>query len=490
MASPISYTPTPTGLKFHLDPNRVRLLIGPVGCGKSVAACFELFRLMASQDPSPDGFRRTRMIITRESYPMITTTTLRTWKQLFPCPETGRIVHGSPIVHYFEFGDIKAEVVFMSIENDDDIKKLMSLESTFIWMNEARFSMLDILHHAVGRTGRYPSKEFDGVKATRSGVILDTNPPDNDHWLYDQFEIKKPNNYSVHHYPPALIGHKDDVNGLTWTINPDAENIANLGEGADYYLKQVNGPSEEWIRVYLCGEWGSTIDGRPVYPEYSDSVHFAPMLKPVANIPIILGWDFGLTPCCVISQLLPNGQLIILEEIVTSYMGITSFIVNCVNPILSSRYGDFEIEVSVGDPAGSADMGGKLNERQTCFTILKDHGINTIPAKTNAFLPRRESVARRLTTMIDGDPSIKIGPLAPMIRKGLKGAYHYEKVNIAVGKGETKYKEMPDKDQYSHSQDALQYITLQFDSFKAPNSSRTNEHLMNQLGYNTPPRRY
>ena len=490
MSKPLSYTPTPTGLKFHRDPSRVRLLVGPVGCGKSVAACMELFRLMASQEPSPDGFRRSRMIITRESYPMLTSTTLRTWKQLFPTPETGRIVHTSPIVHYFELGDIKAEVVFMSIENEDDIKKLMSLESTFIWMNEARFSMLDILHHAVGRTGRYPSKEFDGVAATRTGVILDTNPPDDDHWLYDQFEVNLPPGYSVLHYPPALIGKRDDVNGLTWEMNPEAENIANLGEGAEYYMKQINGPSEAWIRVFLCGEYGTTMEGRPVYPEYNDAVHYRSNLKPVVNIPINLSLDFGLTPCCIISQLLPNGQLIILEEIVTDYMGITTFVVNCLKPILSNSYGDFEIEISVGDPAGSADMGGKLNERQTCFTILNDHGIYTIPAKTNRFLPRREAVARRLTTMIDGEPAMLIGPKAPRTRKGFKGAYHYRKLMVAVGKGETKYKEEPDKDQYSHTQDAVQYACLQFDNFKATTSSRKADHLMNQLGFDSTPRRY
>lgn len=483
MAKPIVYTPTPTGLKLHQDPNRVRLMVGPVGCGKSVACCMELFRLMASQQPSPDGFRRSRMVITRESYPMLTTTTLKTWKQLFPTPETGRIVHGSPIVHYFEFGDIKAEVVFMSIENHDDIKKLMSLESTFIWINECRFSMLDILHHAVTRVGRYPSKEFDGAGATRSGVILDTNPPDDDHWIYEQFELNLPPGYSVHHYPPALIGHKDDVNGLTWTINPEAENISNLEEGEDYYLKAVNGPSEAWIRVFLCGEYGTTMEGRPVYPEYNDFVHFRANLKPVVGIPLTLGWDFGLTPACVISQMLPNGQLIIIEEIVTDYMGVTSFIVNCVKPILASRYGDFEIGQSVGDPAGSADMGGKLNERQTCFTILKDYGLDTFPAKTNKFMPRREAVARRLTTLIDGEPAFIVGPLAPKTRKGLKGAYHYRKVNIALGKGETKYKEEPEKDQYSHSQDAMQYIALLYDTFKAPDSRASAANLLNNIGF-------
>lgn len=489
MTKPVNYIPTPTGLKFHKDPNRVRALVGPVGCGKSVACCMELFRLMAAQEPSPDGYRRSRMIIVRESYPMLTSTTLRTWKQLFPTPQTGKIVHTSPIVHYFNFGDIKAEVVFMSLETEDDIKKLMSLESTFIWINECRFSMLDILHHSVTRAGRYPSVEFDGVGATRNGVILDTNPPDDDHWFYDQFEVKRPAGYSVHHYPPALLANKTDSNEIEWSINPEAENIANLQEGADYYLKAINGPSEQWIRVFLCGEYGTSNEGRPVFPEYNDTLHYRPSLKPVPGIPITLAWDFGLTPACLISQLLPNGQLIIIDELVTDYMGITNFVVNVVNPYLSSKYSDYEIAVSVGDPAGNAELGTKLNEKQTCLTILKDHGIDTIVAKTNKWLPRKEAVSRRLSTLIDGEPSILIGPNCQRTRKGLKGAYSYRRINVAVGKGETKYKDEPEKDMYSHIQDALQYACLQYDAFKVQDVKQASK-LMRELGYNTQTRRF
>ena len=489
MPKPINYKPTPTGLAFHKDPNNVRLLVGPIGCGKSVACCMELFRLMASQEASVDGFRRTRMVIIRESYPMLTSTTLKTWKDLCPTPETGRIVHASPIVHYFEFGDIKSEVVFMSLETDADIKKLMSLEATFIWINECRFSLLDILHHSVGRAGRYPSQGFGGVEATRSGVILDTNPCADDHWVYNQFETAKlPEGYSVAHYPPGLIGHRDDAGVMHWEANPNAENIENLPK--DYYIKAARGPTEEWVRVFLCGEYGTSSDGRAVYPEYNDMMHYRPNLKPVNGVPITLGWDFGLTPACIIAQLLPNGQLLILEEILTDYMGITSFIVNCVNPILTNKYGEFEIATSVGDPAGSADMGGKLNERQTCFTILKDHGIDTKAAKTNKFLPRRESIARRLTTLVDGEPAIMFGPDAPRTRKGMKGAYHYRKINVAVGQGETKFKEEPEKDQYSHPHDALQYIGLEYDNFKAPETTQKINSLLNNLGYGNSGRRF
>ena len=82
------------------------------------------------------------------------------------------------------------------------------------------------------------------------------------------------------------------------------------------------------------------------------------------------------------------------------------------------------------------------------------------------------------------------GPDAPRTRKGMKGAYHYRKINVAVGQGETKFKEEPEKDQYSHPHDALQYIGLEYDNFKAPETTQKINSLLNNLGYGNSGRRF
>lgn len=486
----LKYVSSPTAAKFHTHPAYVRLLMGPVGCGKSVACCLELFRLMAEVPKGQDGYRRSRTVVIRETYPELKSTTIMTWKSLFPTPETGRMVYSSPIIHYFEYGDIRAEIVFLSMENELDIKKLMSFECNFVWINEARYSLREILRIAVQRTGRSADAKSlkldeNNEKAsykTRNCVLLDTNPCDDDHWIYKLFEEEKPNNHAVFYYPPALIKNADNE----WIPNKKAENINNLDEGFDYYLKQLGGATEEWINVYICGKYGSSYDGRPVYPEYNETIHLVNNLVPVKGIPLSLGWDFGLTPACVICQFLPTGQLLVLDELTTEYMGLTNFIKDIVTPFLSHNYASFKVDISLGDPAGV--QASQLNEGQTCFTILKDNGFPSQPGRTNDFLPRKESVSRRLSSLSDGKASLVISDRCKTLRKGFKGGYHYQRINVAVGRDETKYKDQANKNQYSHAHDALQYVCMHYDNFKSNSSNSTKEKakLIKKLGLNTP----
>lgn len=471
----LNYEANQTAAQFHRDPSRIRLLVGPVGCGKSVACCMELFRLMASMPKSSDGKRYSRMLIIRETFPELKSTTLKTWLDLFPVPKTGRLVMGSPIVHYFKLKDIRSEVMFMSIETERDIKKMMSFECTFVWINEARYSIKEVLAKAVQRAGRYPPKRIMN-DPFRNGVILDTNPCDDDHWIYRVFEEEKPEDFSVIHYPPAL---KKSDSGL-WIPNEDAENIENLPEGYHYYLKQLAGNSEEWIRVYLAGEYGSSYDGRPVYPEYNDLLHYKKVINPHANIPLTLGWDFGLTPALIIAQVLPTGQIDVLDEITTDYSGLSNFIDNAVTPLLATKYKDFDIKESIGDPSGEYG-----DQDFAAMTILKSKGYATMAAKTNEVRPRIESVSRRLSSLIDGRPALMISGECKKLRKGFLGGYHFQRINVAIGRNETKYKDMPNKNAYSHPHDALQYICLHYENFKSFHVAKdqSNKDIINRLGF-------
>ena len=79
--------------------------------------------------------------------------------------------------------------------------------------------------------------------------------------------------------------------------DPRAENINNLHEGHDYYLKRLGGKTKDYVKVYYCGEYGFAMDGVPVVPEYADHLHCAKEdLVPVKNLTVYVGLDFGLTP--------------------------------------------------------------------------------------------------------------------------------------------------------------------------------------------------
>ena len=46
-----------------------RLIMGPIGSGKSTACIIEILRRTRMQQPDSDGKRRTRWLIVRNSYP-------------------------------------------------------------------------------------------------------------------------------------------------------------------------------------------------------------------------------------------------------------------------------------------------------------------------------------------------------------------------------------------------------------------------------------
>ena len=55
MALDINYTPPPTGAKFMESDAKMRVLMGPVGSGKSVTCSFEVVRRASLQAPNAQG---------------------------------------------------------------------------------------------------------------------------------------------------------------------------------------------------------------------------------------------------------------------------------------------------------------------------------------------------------------------------------------------------------------------------------------------------
>ena len=331
---------------------------------------------------------------------------------------------------------VEAEFLFRALDRPNDVKKLLSLELTGAWLNEAREIPKEILDMLVGRVGRYPSKRDGG--ASWFGVILDTNPPDNDHWMYKLFEEELPSNHSIHHQPSG--------------VSKEAENIENLPAG--YYTNMQAGKDKEWINVYVHGQYGFIADGKPVFPEYKDDIHHTNQELPLAgNGTIYVGIDFGLTPAAVIGQITASGQVQILDELVTEDMGAVNF-GKLLHEKLSREYCGCQLEI-YADPAGEQRS---QTDEITPFQILWNQGIEAWPTYTNDFTVRREAVADYMQRLdFKGNPAFLLGPKAKMIRKALSGGYKYKRMQVT---GEARFQDKPDKGRYSHVADALQYMML------------------------------
>ena len=119
------------------DDTFFRGIRGPVGSGKSVGCCVEVFRRALAQEKNEQGIRKSRWAIIRNTNPQLRTTTIKTWLDWFPEDTWGRFQWSVPYTHHIQQGDIDLEVIFLALDRPEDVKKLLSLELTGVWVNEA-----------------------------------------------------------------------------------------------------------------------------------------------------------------------------------------------------------------------------------------------------------------------------------------------------------------------------------------------------------------
>lgn len=484
--SEIVYNAEPTLAKFHASNAFIRGVMGPVGSGKSVGMCMEILRRAIEQRPFRDtNVRKSKWGIVRNTYGELKSTTIRTWLEWVP--ETlGKITWGSPIIHHvmFPLPDgtvVDLEVIFRSLDRPSDIGKLKSLDLTGLFINEVCEEPKAVLDMGAARVGRFPAKKDGG--STWCGIVMDTNAMDTDHWYYCLAEkdtttdrgrkiwkeIKAAEQVmrdegllaegqallEFFRQPPALLFQ----NGL-WVPNRGAENIQHLTDGFAYYLRQVAGKSHEWINTYLAGNYGKVVDGKPVYSEYNEGVHYpGTTVEAIKGLPIVIGLDYGLTPAAGLVQCTPRGQLRVVGELCSDGMGIQRFLYDGLKPYLATNFSGFEFQVT-GDPSGKNREGNEM----TCEKYVKDAGFEYEPAKTNAPIARIEGVSYFLNRMVDGEPGFLLDVSCQMLRKGFAGGYHYKRVQVL---GDERFKDEPDKNAYSHPHDALQYAALKFGGVQA-----------------------
>lgn len=453
------YVAEPTAEAFHNCHDRVRMIMGPFSSGKSTACIWELVLRAQDQLPGPDGVRRSRWAIVRQTYPELKSTTIKSWQEWFGsdiCP----ITFGSPIEGHmrYQLPDktwVDAEFLFLALNIEKDAKKLLSLQLTGAWINEAREVSRTHLDGLTGRIGRYPPDKDGGC--SWAGIIMDTNPPHNRHYLYNLFEIERPEGYRLFKQPPAMLYRNGVLVPNSGNIEPGveaAENISHIKEGFGYYVNLASGKSREFIKVYVLGDYGSVFSGMPVWQEYADHIHCSAQdLDVYRGLPLILGFDFGLTPAAAFVQVAPTGQVRVIDEVVTDGMGIRRMVAEHLKPKLQREYAGMPLIV-FGDPAG---VQRAQTDERSCFDILRSEGFDPKPAPTNAFPARRDVVARALQRTISGDPGFILSPKCRTIREGMQGGYRFE---VRISGGSEVLTESPEKTFQSHICEALQYAML------------------------------
>src|SRR5574343_504688 len=291
--SSVEYKPPATIREFIKDHIPGKLfydwIIGPVGSGKTTGLFMKLAYMAKQQKPGPDGIRRTRCVIVRNTMPQLKDTTMVSWSYWFKDGQAGKWQLTDKIFT-LRFGDVECEVLFRPLDTDDDVARVLSLEVTFAIIDEFVEIPRKIIEALAARCGRYPSKKDGG--ATNWGMWGSSNPSTEDNWWY------------------AYL-HKlcDDPN-------------QNLPDGRDYYTSLEVGKSEAWIKQFIEAQWGFSISGQPVVRTLEPKRHFVSDLKINHGLDLIVGFDPGIAgSALVFCQMDFDGRLNVLGELVQSGYG-------------------------------------------------------------------------------------------------------------------------------------------------------------------------
>lgn len=451
--SDVVFNAPPTVAKFMKSEAFMRVIAGPVGSGKTTGCIFELFRRACQQAPGQDGLRHTRFAILRQTLSQLKATVLKDITTWLRDVATFKV---SDNTVYIEFDDVRSEWVLIPLENPEDQRRLLSSQLTGAWLSESIEMDVDLMPAISGRCGRFPSG-LNGVP-TWYGIIADTNMPSLGSPWHKAMAIDVPYDWQIFFQPGGL---KQDAENLGYlpqtdkTILLPVDDPIRQGQGRKYYERLATAKSPDWIKRYVDAEFGDDPSGTAVFREsFKLAFHVVDEVFPVNGHPLLVGLDFGRDPCAVITQMDHKGRLLVLQEVIAEDMGLEMQLRVGLRPALNNpRYLGKPVAV-VGDPAG---MARSTMYEETSFDLVKRAGFMAYPAPTNDIDPRLRAVEAFLLGQRDGGPQIVIDrQRCPTLIRALSGGYRYAKTRAGVRKP------TPDKNEYSHVMDALQYACTAF----------------------------
>ena len=423
--------------------------MGPLGSGKTTTTIQHLQELCVTHPADAQGYRRSRNVAIRNTYPDLETTTIPDFREVFT-DDIGDFKWSNPPRFNAEIplpdGTIALiEWWFLAMDKEEDVKKLRGFQATFGWLNETKelpksaFDMLD------SRIGRYPRRQDLGDYY--HGIVGDTNSPDEDHWIAQAWE-SPPEGWKIFRQPGAVIWR----NGK-WEMNPLAENVNNLPKG--YYKALIQGKKKDWIEVNVANQFGSIRDGKPVHPDFSMDIHVSRVpLEKNPRSTVIYGIDFGRTPAAVELQKVDLGkgriQVRVLSELVTEDMAALGF-GKILRDVCNEKHDEYTDLAFYGDPSGESQA---QTRDESPFDMLAAAGIEAEPAWTNDPVIRQNSLDSLLTQIYEGHPAILIDPSCKTLIKGLHSGYHFRRLKVS---GTDRYHEKPEKNKWSHVVEALHY---------------------------------
>lgn len=473
----------PVGRAFVEDERIVTGIMGPYGSGKTTTCIQKIVRTTMLQRPGPDGVRRARWCIVRDTYQQLHTNVLNSWRTWFPMEKHNW--NGAEDRHRMSFDvvmldgqppqTIEIETYFRAMGDRKAEDVLKGLELTGLWLNEVDTLDKSVLRFGLPRCGRYPPAKDGGC--AWYGVICDFNAPDIDNWTYELLvEGKLPIDGEAVETLRSRVGPRFGIGFHRQpggrSENPPPENRGNLADG--YYEMMIAGMGPNDVRRFVDNEFGAVRNGQPVYPEYSDTLHCANgALTPSDGRPVCFAVDGGSTPAAVFGDIDDHGRIRWLEELVVFSGGGDDVLEKLGAETFGELVGKFWLE-----KFARCDFGGAWGDPAAWFGPEDEYGwislfwrgfqkavgakaarwrIKPAPCKGNRLEERLEAVRAPLKRNEGGRPAFQLSSSCVRLRRGFNNGYVITRSQLSNG---GRWSDKPLKNDYSHVHDAGQYLNL------------------------------
>lgn len=476
---PYRYVPPgPVAQAFILSTSLTKVIMGPLGGGKTTACAFARIyaATLAPVAWHPGDKKPTRMcrwIVLRDTFRSAEKTVLESWKQWFPKGYPGSSWTGGndrPVTHTLRFVGadgvrIEAITEFAGL-GEASIETLMKgREYSGAWPNELDTHAAGALDDLEQRVGRYPKRdilltrtELDDLGKQLGHVIVssqrcrfvigDMNAPTIDNWTYKTFVTNRKPDRAFFPQPSGR--------------SAEAENRFNLE--ADYYERIIRNQEEHFIKRMVDNEFGYSRSGKPVLSNFSYFRHAAGhrlLYRPELDLHIgIDASTSGLSPAAIFAQSWAPRIAFVDELYLGHGVGPARF-GEGLKLKIDADYAEARRVLLWVDPAaeyGADKEGGQLAALEILQVIL---GIPVrVPANgSNELSMRIDAVNTELRGYLEPHSHLIVCPeKCPLWLEGASGKYRFRKKKENSG---NEYEDIPEKlHPWSDLQDGGQYAIL------------------------------
>ena len=414
----IDFKPNPTQRGFITSRSTADFFSCRVGEGKSTALNWGAL-YHTRHNPGA------RWAMIRDTWENLRRTTLASFFERFRAMGTW---HETNKEWTWASGVANGTILWLGMDDPKDAAKLQSLELAGFGMDEVA--------PAEG-SGGVPELVFD-LALTRLrqpgmnwyAAKLASNNSDDTHWVYRRFV--DPGTEGFRLWQPAF-----------------AENEKNLPPGYYATLRKQIGHRTDLVSRFIDGQFGFQQIGTAVTPQFNEKLHLANGLLPVRGQELVLLWDFGLNPTCIITQPTPLGHWLVLQSMVGDGIGAQELIEEVVKPVLAQRYFGFRWR-HIGDPNGN--MREQSSSKSSAVNVIRQELGGPFRGGPPGFYDRVEPLRAVLSRTISGTGVVQIDRVrAREVWMSLRGGWHFvERVSGVLSPD-------PVKDIHSHPGDAMSY---------------------------------